>query len=146
MAPPRQFKPYGTPPLFDLDEYKDTFEVWYQQWTLFLAPFTIDTVLDDHLRSEYKKTILLSCLSNATLTTVLNMGTVEEMRNFKTIIDSFASGATQAATSMSGGTTSRPGNALERPSITGYVISGNSRRSAILLATAVLIAGEQPQR
>ena len=30
MAPAaRAFKPYGSPPRFDLDELKDTFELWH---------------------------------------------------------------------------------------------------------------------
>jgi hypothetical protein len=35
--PPKAFKPYGSPPRFDLDEYKDSFELWHQQWKIFLA-------------------------------------------------------------------------------------------------------------
>jgi hypothetical protein len=46
----RAFKPYGSPPRFNLDEFKDTFELWHCQWKIFLALSTIDTVLekDEH--------------------------------------------------------------------------------------------------
>jgi hypothetical protein len=39
------FKPYGKPPPFDLDEYKDSFELWHKKWTIFLSLSTIDSAL-----------------------------------------------------------------------------------------------------
>ncbi|KZR96021.1 Uncharacterized protein APZ42_009877, partial [Daphnia magna] len=68
------FKPYGSPPRFDLDEYKDSFELWHQQWKIFLALSTIDSVLEDDERPAYKTNILLSCLSKETLQAVMSMG------------------------------------------------------------------------
>jgi len=35
MANP-EFKPYGKAPPLDLDEYKDSFELWQKKWTIFL--------------------------------------------------------------------------------------------------------------
>ena len=72
--PPKAFKPYGSPPRFDLDEYKDSFELWHQQWKIFLALSTIDTVLDEDDRPAYKTNILLSCLTKETLQAVMSMG------------------------------------------------------------------------
>ena len=72
--PPKAFKPYGSPPRFDLDEYKDSFELWHQQWKIFLALSTIDTVLEKDDRPAYKTNILLSCLSKETLQAVMSMG------------------------------------------------------------------------
>jgi hypothetical protein len=75
MAPAaRAFKPYGSPPRFDLDEFKVTFELLHCQWKIFLALSTIDTVLEKDDRPEYKTNILLSCLSKETLQAVLTMG------------------------------------------------------------------------
>lgn len=37
----RPFKPYGAPPPLDLDEYKDSFELWHKQWEIFLSLSTI---------------------------------------------------------------------------------------------------------
>jgi hypothetical protein len=31
----RAFKPYGSPPTFDLDEFKDSFELWHAKWKIF---------------------------------------------------------------------------------------------------------------
>lgn len=72
--PPKAFKEYGSPPRFDLDEYKDSFELWHQQWKIFLRLSTIDTVLYDDERPAYKTNILLSCLSKGTLQAVMSMG------------------------------------------------------------------------
>lgn len=57
------FKPYGSPPAFDLDEYKDTLELREKQWEVFLALPMIDTVLPQNKHASYKRNILLSCLS-----------------------------------------------------------------------------------
>ena len=82
MANPA-FKPYGTPPHFDLDEYKDSFELWHKKWTIFLSLSTIDSALDAAHRDlgSYsrqgkagdKADTLLSCLSTDTLQAVLSM-------------------------------------------------------------------------
>ena len=63
------FKPYGKPPPFDLEEYKDSFELWEKQWEVFLALWTIDSTLAAADRPAYKRNILLSCLSKETLQT-----------------------------------------------------------------------------
>ena len=70
----RPFKPYGTPPPFDLDNYKDTFELWHKRWKLFLALSTIDTALEEDERAVYKAQTLLTSLSEPTLHAVLSMG------------------------------------------------------------------------
>ena len=72
--PPKAFKPYGSLPRFDLDEYKDSFELWHQQWKNFLALKTIDTVLDGDERPAYTNYILLSCLSKETLQAAMSVG------------------------------------------------------------------------
>ena len=74
--PPKPFKPYGVPPPLDIEELKGSFEIWHQQWNIFLALSTINTALPQHNRPEYIANILLSCLSNATLKAVLTMGLV----------------------------------------------------------------------
>lgn len=40
------FKPYGKPPPFDFEEYKDSFELWNKKWEIFLNLPIIDTALD----------------------------------------------------------------------------------------------------
>ncbi|KAI9550725.1 hypothetical protein GHT06_006522 [Daphnia sinensis] len=85
--PPKPFKPYGSPPRFDLDEYKGSFVLWHQQWKIFLALSTIDIVLDDDERPAYKTNILISCLSKETLQAVMSMGLTDaEMGNHETVI------------------------------------------------------------
>ena len=78
MAEARPFKPYGAPPPLDLDEYKDSFELWHKQWEVFLSLSTIETALPEPERPAYKRNILLSCLSKQTLATVINMGLSDE--------------------------------------------------------------------
>ena len=39
----QSFQPYSTPPPFDLDDYRDTFETWELQWKFFLQLSNIDT-------------------------------------------------------------------------------------------------------
>ena len=73
-APAIGFKPYGSPPQFDFDEFKDTFELWHRKWNIFLALSTIDSVLPEADRPLYKANTLLSCLSTSSLQTVLSMG------------------------------------------------------------------------
>ncbi|KAK4006541.1 hypothetical protein OUZ56_011696 [Daphnia magna] len=53
------FKRYGKPPAFDLDEYKDSFELWHKKWQIFLGLLTIDTALDEDARGVYKAYTLL---------------------------------------------------------------------------------------
>ncbi|KZS06702.1 Uncharacterized protein APZ42_029750, partial [Daphnia magna] len=71
---PKAFKPYGTPPPFDFDEYKDSFELWQRQWSIFMALSTINTSLPQTDRSSYTANILLSCLSKPTLRAICSMG------------------------------------------------------------------------
>jgi hypothetical protein len=71
--PPKPFKPYGVPPPLYIEEFKDSFEMWHQQWNIFLALSTINNAQYKH---EYIANILLSCLSNAKLKAVLTMGLV----------------------------------------------------------------------
>jgi hypothetical protein len=71
---PRAFKPYGSPPPFDLEAEKDSFDTWVRRWEIFLALSTIDEVLDAGLRPAYKTNLLLSCFSIQTLQTVLSAG------------------------------------------------------------------------
>ncbi|XP_032791630.2 uncharacterized protein LOC116928637 [Daphnia magna] len=54
VANVRPFRPYGTPPPFDMDDYKDSFEIWQAQWKIFLELSTIDTALDAAERPRYK--------------------------------------------------------------------------------------------
>jgi hypothetical protein len=88
MAPTaKAFKPYGSHPRIDLDEFKDSFELWHPQWKIFSALSTIDTVLEEDDRPEYKKNTLLSCLSKETLQAVLTMGLDEDdLKNHEVII------------------------------------------------------------
>ena len=83
----RPFKPFGSPPPFDFDEYKDSFEVWFKLWEIFLALSTIDTALPEAQRLAYKTNTLLSCFSRQTLATVLNIRLrAQEMANHTAII------------------------------------------------------------
>ena len=88
--PPRmaQFKPYGTAPEFDLDDYKDTFEIWKEQWEIYLALSTISTgITDADARKEYTANVLKSRLSKATLQVVLRSGlTAEQLKDPGAII------------------------------------------------------------
>ena len=72
------FRPYGTPPPLDLDEYKDSFELWESQWETFIFLSNIDTGLESSLRLQYKANILKSCLSKNTLAAVLSSGLSKE--------------------------------------------------------------------
>jgi hypothetical protein len=84
-APGKSFKPYGSPPMFDLDDSKDSFELWHAQWNIFLALTTIDTALDEDDCPGYKISMLVSCLSKDT--TVLCMGLSEDdLEDHKIII------------------------------------------------------------
>ena len=75
------FKPYGKPPSFDFDDYKDTFEVWKTKWDIFLTLSTINTSLPVAERPKYKAQTILSCLSNSTLQAILSMGYAEDDLN-----------------------------------------------------------------
>lgn len=66
---PKAFKPNGSPSRFDLDKYKHSFELWHQQWTIFLVLSNIDFLLDE--RPAYKTNILLSCFLKETLQQIL---------------------------------------------------------------------------
>ncbi|XP_046653821.1 uncharacterized protein LOC124344350 [Daphnia pulicaria] len=74
VNPPRAFKPYGSPPPFDLEAERDSFGVWEEGWKIFLALSTIDEVLDAAARPAYKTNQLKSCLSTPTLQAVLSAG------------------------------------------------------------------------
>jgi hypothetical protein len=68
----RPFRPYGTAPPFDMDDCKDSFEIWHAQWNIFLELSTIDTALD--AADRYKANVLKSCMSKSTLTVLLTSG------------------------------------------------------------------------
>ncbi|KZS02854.1 Uncharacterized protein APZ42_034560 [Daphnia magna] len=74
VANVRPFRPFGTPPPFDMDDYKDSFEIWQAQWKIFLELSTIDTALDAAERPRYKANVLKSCMSKSTLTALLTFG------------------------------------------------------------------------
>ena len=81
------FKPFGTPPQLDLDEYKDSFEIWEKKWKVFLAISTIDSSLKPEERGAYKCNTLMSCMTTATLRTVMTMGLTDaEAENHLCII------------------------------------------------------------
>ncbi|EFX78798.1 hypothetical protein DAPPUDRAFT_245595 [Daphnia pulex] len=50
----RPFRPYDTAPPFDMDDYKDSFEIWHAQWDIFLELSTINTALDVADQPRYK--------------------------------------------------------------------------------------------
>ena len=84
------FKPNGTAPPFDLEEYRDTFSVWKMKWDVFIRLSNIDEVLEQARRAQYKADVLISCLSPTTLHTVMSMElTDEDLRNPTTIITKF---------------------------------------------------------
>ena len=81
------FKPNGTAPPFDLEEYRDTFSVWKMKWNVFIRLSNIDEVLEQTRRAQYKADVLISCLSPTTLHTVMSMGLTDaDLRNPTTII------------------------------------------------------------
>jgi len=75
MAMP--FRPYGNPPAFDLEEYKDAFEAWEAQWKVFLRLSNIDTGVEASARPSYKANIIKSSLSRHTLTVLERSGLTE---------------------------------------------------------------------
>lgn len=87
MGDPRPFKPNGTAPPFDLEEYKDTFPVWKMKWDVYLRLSNIDEDLEQARRAQYKADVLISCLSPTTLHTVMSMGlTANELKDHAVII------------------------------------------------------------
>ena len=85
MAP---FKPHGTPPAFDLDEYKDNFELWKEQWDVYIALSTIDTELPQNDRPAYKANLLKHSLSKSTFQALLRSGlTAAQLLDPNVIID-----------------------------------------------------------
>ena len=87
-TPPKAFKPYGSPPPFDLEAERDSFSVWLERWNIFLALSTIDEVLDAAAQPAYKTNQLKSCLSTATLQAVLSAGlTAAQLADHVAIID-----------------------------------------------------------
>ncbi len=70
----RPFRPYGTAPPFDMDDYKDSFEIWEAQWDIFLELSTINTALDAADQPRYKANVLKSCMSKSTLMALLTSG------------------------------------------------------------------------
>ena len=83
----RPFKPNGTAPPFDLEEYRDTFSVWKMNWDVFIRLSNIDEVLEQARRAQYKADVLISCLSQTMLHTVMSMGLTDaDLRNPTTII------------------------------------------------------------
>ncbi|KZR99362.1 Uncharacterized protein APZ42_004799, partial [Daphnia magna] len=86
--PPKAFKPYGSPPPFDLEAERDSFPVWMERWNIFIALSTIDEVLDAAAQPAYKTNQLKSCLSTATLQAVLSAGlTAVQLADHVDIID-----------------------------------------------------------
>lgn len=87
MAPNPPFRLYGKEPPFELDEFKDTFELWQKKWEIFLKLSTIDTTLPEAERGEYKANKRLSCLSTTSLQAILTMGlSSRELNNHAIII------------------------------------------------------------
>ena len=83
----QQFKPFGTPPAFDIEEYRDSFDIWQKKWEIFITLSTINTALPQADRKLYKAHTLLSCFSTATLQAVLSMGlTEDELRDDDAVI------------------------------------------------------------
>ncbi|KAI9555009.1 hypothetical protein GHT06_020302 [Daphnia sinensis] len=78
--PVRAFKPYGSPPPFDLEAERDSFPVWEERWNIFLALSTIDEALDPAARPAYKTNQLKSCLSTPTLQAVLSAAIIGLLR------------------------------------------------------------------
>jgi hypothetical protein len=70
----KPLKPNGSPPLFDFDEYKDSFELWQRQRIIFLPLSSIDTALPKVDCVSYKANFLLSCLSKPILQAICTMG------------------------------------------------------------------------
>ncbi|KAI9549418.1 hypothetical protein GHT06_004650 [Daphnia sinensis] len=84
----RAFKPYGSPPPFDLEAERDTFPIWEERWNIFIALSTIDEALDAALRPAYKTNQLKSCLSTPTLQAVMSAGlTAAQLKDHTAIID-----------------------------------------------------------
>lgn len=86
MAKP--FKPYGHPPPFDLDEYKDDFETWEDHWTRYLRLSTINEIVPAIEQPRYKADMLMTCLSQTTFKIIKSSGlTAEQLRDPAEIIE-----------------------------------------------------------
>lgn len=84
----KPFRPYGTPPPFDLDEYKDSFEIWKKKWEIYLMLSTIDVCVEMQEREKYTAAILLSSMSSETLAVILSAGlTATELHDPDKIIE-----------------------------------------------------------
>ena len=74
IKPMKPFKPHGQAPPFDMEERKDSFDVWETQWEIFIELSTIKDLVPGPQQPKYMATLLLSCMSPNTLKTVVNAG------------------------------------------------------------------------
>ena len=134
----RPFRPYGTPPPFDMDDYKDSFEIWHAQWDIFLELSTINTALDPADQPRYKANILKSCMSKSTLTALLTSGMSAANLQDPDAIITVDAMLTAIATC---GASSCPlvSNGTKKPLTTGYAICARFPASASLDLIVVLL-------
>ena len=74
VKPAKAFKPHGQAPPFDIEERKDSFDVWETQWKIFVDLSTIKDLVPLPQQPKYLATVLLSCMSPNTLKAVVNAG------------------------------------------------------------------------
>jgi hypothetical protein len=74
IKPVKPFKPHGQAPPFDMEERKDSFDVWETQWKFFIDLSTIKDLVPGPQQPKYMATLLFSCMSPNMLKTVVNAG------------------------------------------------------------------------
>jgi hypothetical protein len=74
IKPVNSFKPHGQAPPFEMEERKDSFDVWENQWKIFIDLSTIKDLVPGPQQPKYMAALLLSCMSPNTLKTVVNAG------------------------------------------------------------------------
>jgi len=74
IKPVNSFKPHGQAPPFEMEERKDSFDVWETQWKIFIDLSTIKDLVPGPQQPKYMAILLLSCMSPNMLKTVVNAG------------------------------------------------------------------------
>ena len=122
IKPMKPFKPHGQAPPFDMEERKDSFDVWETQWKIFIELSTIKDLVPGPQQPKYMAILLLSCMSPNTLKTVVNAGFgATAMDDVTQIIDYLESDARPGRTNEFGANNSSPArNVKSSRSTTGY--------------------------
>ena len=74
VKPAKPFKPHGQAPPFDMEERRDSFDVWLTQWNIFVDLSTIKELVPATQQPKYMATLLMSAMSPNTLKALVNAG------------------------------------------------------------------------